>query len=78
MAPRREPFDGSYRHLDRIVIACLQGRQDTADSVEAIVDSHSPTQVKAVLLSEGERYRRFNHTRFSDLVEELRQRGILW
>ena len=72
------PFEGSYQHLNGIVIAFLQGRQDVETSVRAIVDSHSLDQVKAVLFNEGERYRRFNRARFRDLVERLRTRGVLW
>lgn len=72
------PAEGSYQHLDAVVVAFLQGRQDVESSVRAILDAHGPLQVKAVLLDEGERYRRFNRGRFTDLVERLRQRGILW
>ncbi len=72
------PSEGSYQHLDAVVIAFLQGRQDVGPSVQAILGSHPPDQIKAVLLDEGERYRRFNRGRFTDLVEELRLRGVLW
>lgn len=78
MARQRPPAEGSYRHLDHVVVAFLQGRQDAVTSVRAILDSHRPEQVKAVLFNEGERYRRFNRARFRDLVEELRLRGVLW
>lgn len=78
MTRRREPPEGSYRQLDRIVVAYLHGRQDVPASVRAILDSHPPQQVRAVLLNEGERYRRFNLARFRELVEELRMRGVLW
>lgn len=76
--PKRTPLDGSYQHLDAAVVACLQGRQDLETSVAAILGSHGREQIQAVLLGEGERYRRFNRARFTDLVEELRGRGVLW
>ncbi len=78
MTRRRAPAEGSYQHLDAVVVACLQGRQAIEPSVRAILGSHAPEQIKTVLLYEGERYRRFNRARFTDLVEELRQRGVLW
>ncbi len=78
MSQRRPQVEGSYQHLDAVVVACLQGRQDVEPSVRAIVSSHRPEQIKAVLLNEGERYRRVNHARFKDLVERLRLRGVLW
>lgn len=78
MSRRRAPTEGSYQHLDAVVVACLQGRRDVGSSVRTIVGSHPPGQIKAVLLYEGERYRRFNRARFSSLVEQLRQRGVLW
>ena len=78
MSKRRVPAEGSYQHLDAMVVDCLQGRQGIEPSVRAILNSHGPEQIKAVFLDEGERYRRFNRTRFTDLVEQLRTRGILW
>ena len=78
MASGPEIPDGSYRHLDRVVVACLQGRKGPESTIQAILGTHSPVQIKAVLLYEGERYRRFNRTRFSELVEQLRLRGVLW
>jgi hypothetical protein len=78
MARQTAPLEGSYRHLNEVVVAFLQGRQDAETSIRAILDSHSPDQVKAVLFNEGERYRRFNHARFRELVEKLRLRGVLW
>lgn len=74
----KAPIDGSYQQLNTIVVAFLQGRRDTEAAVRAILDSHRPEQIKAVLFNEGERYRRFNHARFRRLVEELRLRGVLW
>jgi hypothetical protein len=71
-------LEGSYQHLNGIVVACLQGREDVESSVRAILESHAPEQVKTVLFNEGERYRRFNRARFQDLVEQLRARGVLW
>ncbi len=78
MSQHRSPSEGSYQHLDAVVIAFLQGRQAVEPSVKAILGSHGPDQIKAVLLGEGERYRRFNRMRFASLVEELRLRGVLW
>lgn len=78
MTRRRAPAEGSYQHLDAAVIAFLQGRVPAEPSVRSILGSHPPEQIKAVLLDEGERYRRFNRARFTDLVEQLRSRGILW
>lgn len=69
---------GSYQDLDALVVACLQGRRDVQASVHAILDVHPPEQIRSVLLGEGERYRRFNRVRFTDLVERLRQQGVLW
>lgn len=69
---------GSYQQLNRIVVAFLQGKLDAEASVRMILESHSAEQVKAVLFNEGERYRRFNRTRFRDLIEWLRARGVLW
>jgi hypothetical protein len=74
----RAPLEGSYRHLNELVVAFLQGRQGAEISIRAILESHRPEQIKAVLLNEGERYRRFNRARFQDLVERLRMRGVLW
>lgn len=74
----RPALDGSYQQLNYVVVAFLQGRLDTETSVQVIMESHSPKQVKAVLFNEGERYRRFNHARFRELVEQLRLRGVLW
>ncbi len=78
MTRPRAPLDGSYQQLNAIVVAFLQGRRETEACVRAILDSHRPEQIKAVLFNEGERYRRFNHERFRRLVEELRHRGVLW
>lgn len=78
MTRHRAPLEGSYQHLNGIVVSFLQGRQDAEASVRAILDSHSPEQVQAVLLNEGERYRRFNRAKFRDLVEQLRLRGVFW
>ncbi len=78
MSQRRAPAEGSYQHLDAVVVAFLQGRQGVGPSVRTILDSHASEQIKAVFLDQGERYRRFNRRRFTDLVEELRQRGVLW
>lgn len=78
MSKQREPAEGSYQHLDAVVVDCLQGRQAVEPSVKAILSSHGPDQIKAVFLDEGERYRRFNRARFTDLVEQLRAQGILW
>ncbi len=78
MTRQTAPLEGSYRHLNEIVVAFLQGREDVETCVRAILGSHSPDQVKAVLFNEGERYRRFNHRKFRDLVERLRMRGALW
>lgn len=78
MARKSTPSDESYQHLNRIVVAFLRGRQDAEASVRMIPDSHSPGQVKAVLFNEGERYRRFNRAKFTDLVEQLRLKGVLW
>jgi len=75
---KRAALDGSYQHLDKVVIAALQGREDVESAATAIVATHSPEQIKAVLYDEGERYRRFSHERFRDLVERLRMRGVLW
>lgn len=74
----RAPIEGSYGHLNAIVVAFLQGRVELSSSIRTILASHSPEQVKAVLLNEGERYRRFNRARFRELVEALRLRGALW
>lgn len=77
--PRKEaPAEGSYQHLDRMVIALLQGRVSEDIGVQTILDTHGREQIRAVLFNEGERYRRFNHEKFRDLVEQLRLRGILW
>lgn len=78
MSQRREPSEGSYQHLDSVVVDFLQGRQSVDPSVRAILGSHGPDQIKAVFLGEGERYRRFNRARFGELVEQLRMRGVLW
>ncbi len=78
MTRPRAPLDGSYQQLNAIVVAFLQGRWETEPAVRAILESHRPEQIKAVLFNEGERYRRFNHARFRRLVEELRLRGVLW
>ncbi len=75
---KRTPSEGSYQHLDAVVIACLQGRRDVDSAVAAILASHRREQVQAIFLGEGERYRRFNRARFTDLVEQLRHRGVLW
>jgi hypothetical protein len=75
MTRKRAPPDGSYQHLNEIVIASLQGREDMETATEAIVATHSPEQIRAVLFNEGERYRRFNHERFRDLLERLRMEG---
>ncbi len=75
---KRAPPEGSYQHLDRVVIACLQGRRDVDSAVAAILESHGREQIQAVFLGEGERYRRFNRAKFTDLVEQLRYRGVLW
>ncbi len=78
MSKPRIPLDGSYQHLNATVVAFLQGRQTADASVRAILASHGPDQIQAVLFNEGERYRRFNHARFRELVELLRLRGVLW
>lgn len=78
MSRRRIPFEGSYQHLDSVVVDFLQGRRDVESSVRAILGSHAPDQIKAAFLDGGERYRRFNRGRFTRLVEELRLRGVLW
>lgn len=78
MTRKRPPLDGSYQHLNGVVIAALQGREDVESAAKALVATHSPEQIKAVLYEEGERYRRFSHERFRDLVERLRMRGVLW
>ncbi len=78
MTRKRAPLDGSYQHLNGVVIAALQGREDMESAAKAIVATHSPEQIKAVLYNEGERYRHFSHERFRDLVERLRMRGVLW
>ncbi len=78
MSQKRAPGEGSYQHLDAAVVACLQGRAEVEPSVKAILGSHGPDQIKAVFLDEGERYRRFNRARFTELVESLRLRGVLW
>jgi hypothetical protein len=75
---QRVQLEGSYQHLNGVVVACLQGREDVESSVRTILESHRPEQVKTVLFNEGERYRRFNRERFRDLVERLRLRGVLW
>lgn len=46
-------------------------------SVRAILDPHSPQQVKAVPFNEGERYGRFSHAKFVDLIEHLQLLRIL-
>ncbi len=76
--PKRVPLDDSYQHLDATVVACLQGRRGIEAAVSTILGSHGREQIQAVLLGEGERYRRFNHAKFGELVEELRLRGVLW
>ncbi len=78
MSRKRPQVEGSYQRLDAKVVACLQGRADVEPSVRAILDAHAAEQIKAVLLDQGERYRRFNRARFTDLVERLRQHGVLW
>lgn len=78
MTRRRPPQEGSYRHLDAVVVACLQGRRDVEASVRTILESHAPDQIQAVLLDEGERYRRFNRAKFRELVDRLRRHGVLW
>ncbi len=78
MTQRTAPLDGSYQHLDDVVVAFLQGRQALEPSVQAILGSHGPEQIRAVFLGEGERYRRFNRARFTDLVVCLRHQGVLW
>ncbi len=78
MSRKRPLSEGSYQHLDGAVVACLQGRRDIDTSVQTILGSHPPDQIKAILLNEGERYRRVNHARFADLVGQLRLRGVLW
>lgn len=78
MSRRRVPAEGSYHHLDSAVVAFLQGRQDLEPCVKTILGSHGGNQIKAVLLDEGERYRRFSRERFSELVEQLRLRGVMW
>ena len=75
---KRAPLEDSYQHLDAAVVACLQGRRAVDASVDAILGSHGREQIQAVLLGEGERYRRFNHAKFGELVEQLRLRGVLW
>lgn len=75
---KRPRLDDSYQHLDAAVVACLQGRTDLEASVASILGSHGKEQIQAVLLGEGERYRHFNRAKFTDLVEELRGRGVLW
>ena len=78
MTRRRAPAEWSYEHLDQVVVAFLQGRKDMDSAVEAIENTHSREQIQAILFNEGERYRRFNHGKFRDLVERLRSGGILW
>ncbi|HYM40384.1 MAG TPA: hypothetical protein VEY12_09655 [Thermoplasmata archaeon] len=78
MSRKRATADGSYQHLNEVVVAALQGRQDMESATEGILASHSAEQIRAVLYDEGERYRRFSHERFRDLVERLRMRGVLW
>lgn len=78
MSRKTSSPDGSYQHLNEVIVAFLQGRQDTASAVRAILDTHGREQTRAVLYNEGERYRRFNRERFRDLVERLRVRGVLW
>lgn len=78
MTRKAAPPEWSYQHLDRDVIAFLRGRKDIESALRAILDSHSREQIRAVLFNEGERYRRFNHQKFRELVERLRLRGILW
>lgn len=75
---KRTPLDDSYQHLDAAVVSCLQGRRNVDACVAAILGSHGREQIQAVLLGEGERYRRFNRARFGELVERLRMRGVLW
>jgi hypothetical protein len=78
MTRKRAPLDGSYQHLNAVVTAALQGREDLESAASAILATHSPEQIKAVLYGEGEKYRRFSRERFRDLVERLRNRGVLW
>lgn len=78
MTRKRAPLDGSYQHLNEAVVAALQGREDLESATRLILATHSPEQIRAVLYDEGERYRRFSHERFHDLVERLRMHGVLW
>ncbi len=78
MTRKRVPAEWSYQHLDRVVVAYLQGRKDLESAFHDILDTHGREQIRAVLYNEGDRYRRFNHERFRDIVERLRQHGILW
>lgn len=78
MARRRKTDDGSYQHLNAVVVAYLQGRTDQDSAARAILDTHNVEQIKAVLFNEGERYRRFNGESFRALVERLRLLGVLW
>lgn len=78
MSRKRAPLVGSYQHLNAVVIAALQGREDMESATNTIVATHSPEQIKAVLYGEGEKYRRFSRERFRELAERLRMRGVLW
>ena len=78
MTRKRQSDSGSYQRLNAVVVAYLQGRTDRDSAARIILDTHSPEQVRAVLYTEGERYRRFNRERFRELVERLRLHGILW
>ena len=76
--PRKQtPPDGSYQHLNKVVVAFLQGRTEAESAVREILDAHSREQIEAVLHDEGERFRRFNHRRFRELVEGLRAHRVL-
>ena len=75
---KRQPDSGSYQDPNAVVVAYLQGRTDQDSAARNILDTHSPEQIRAVLYEEGERYRRFNRSRFRDLVDQLRLRGVLW
>lgn len=78
MTRKRAPLDGSYQHLNELVVAALQRREDLDSAARAILATHSAEQIRAVLHDEGERYRRFSHERFHALVERLRMHGVLW
>jgi intein-encoded DNA endonuclease-like protein len=71
MTRRREPDDGSYQHMDKVVVAFLQGRKDPDATVRAILEHHSRYQIRAVLLDGSLRYRRFNRSRFSKTAKQL-------